>query len=35
MGLPIKETVVGQTSILPALISLQVNVSMKGKKGFI
>lgn len=34
MGLPIKETVVGQTSILPALISLQVNASMKGEKGF-
>lgn len=31
MGLPIKKTVVGQTSILPALISLQVNASMKGK----
>lgn len=34
MGLPIKETVVGQTYILPALISLQVNANMKGKKGF-
>lgn len=34
MGLPIQETVVGQTYILPALISLQVNLSMKGNKGF-
>ena len=33
MGLPIKETVVGQTYVLPALISLQVNVSMEGKEG--
>lgn len=30
MGLPIKETVVGRLQVLPAL---QVNVSMKGKKG--
>lgn len=35
MGLPIKETVVSQTYILPAFISLQVNAVWKERKGLV